>query len=238
MRELGSPHLHLKSVGSTNDRARELAAAGAPHGTLVSADHQSSGRGRQGREWVAPPASSVLISLLLRDPPELLPLIAAVAVAEACGPMAQIKWPNDILLASEGRPAAKVAGILCETRPQEDWAVVGIGLNAALDLELLPSDLRGRAATLGLRSDERWQLIERLVGAFEQSLALPAEAILEQWRRRDALLGEEISWSTGEMPQSGTATGVSASGALIVRLLDGSELELNAGEVHLNAAAD
>ena len=98
--------------------------------------------------------------------------------------------------------------------------------------------MRNAAATLGLRSDERWQLIERLVGAFEQSLALPAEAILEQWRRRDALLGEEISWSTGEMPQSGTATGVSASGALIVRLLDGSELELNAGEVHLNAAAD
>jgi len=238
MSELGSPHLHLESVGSTNDRARELAAAGAPHGTLVSADHQSGGRGRQGREWVAPPASSVLISLLLREPPELLPLIAAVAVAETCGPAAQIKWPNDILLARDGIPAAKVAGILCETRPQENWAIVGIGLNAALDLELLPSDLRGRAATLGLRSDERWPLLQRLLGAFEQRLALPPEAILAQWQERDALRGEEINWATGGISQSGTATGVSASGALRVRLLDGSELELSAGEVHLTAAAD
>ncbi|MDP5034233.1 MAG: hypothetical protein NWP31_04735, partial [Solirubrobacteraceae bacterium] len=69
MSQLGSPHLHFSSIGSTNDRARELADAGAPHGTLVSADEQSSGRGRQGREWVAPPGSSLLISLLLREPP-------------------------------------------------------------------------------------------------------------------------------------------------------------------------
>ena len=127
MRKLGSPHLHLKSVGSTNERASELAAAGAPHGTLVSADHQSSGRGRQGRDWIAPAGSSLLISLLLRDPPELLPLTAAVAVAEVCGPAARIKWPNDILLPNAGEAPAKVAGILCETRPQENWAVVGIG---------------------------------------------------------------------------------------------------------------
>jgi len=238
MSELGSPHLHLKSVGSTNDRARELAAAGAPHGTLVSADHQSSGRGRQGREWVAPPASSVLISLLLRDPPELLPLIAAVAVAETCGPTAQIKWPNDILLASDGRPAAKVAGILCETRPQESWAVVGVGLNASLDLELLPSELRGQAATLGLRSEQRAPLIERLIATLQQNLSLPTNEILALWQQRDALVGEQISWNAGELSESGTALGVSANGALLVRRADGSELELNAGEVHLAAAAD
>jgi len=236
MRQLGSPHLHLKSVGSTNDHARRLAAAGAPHGTLVSADHQSSGRGRQGREWVAPPGSSVLISLLLRNPPELLPLIAAVAVAEACGQAAQIKWPNDILLASEGRPAAKVAGILCEARPQEGWAVLGVGLNAALNLELLPAELRQQAATLGLRSDERWSLIDRIVAAIEQNLALPADQLLQRWQQRDALFGEEISWTSAELSESGTANGISASGALLVRLNDGSQLELNAGEVHLTTA--
>jgi BirA family biotin operon repressor/biotin-[acetyl-CoA-carboxylase] ligase len=236
MSQLGSPHLHLKSVGSTNDHARRLAEAGAPHGTLVSADHQSNGRGRQGRQWVAPPGSSVLISLLLRDPPELLPLVAAVAVAEACGPTAQIKWPNDILLASDGRPAAKVAGILCEARPQEGWAVLGVGLNAALDLQLLPTELRQQAATLGLRSDERWPLIDRLVASLEQSLALPADQLLVRWQQRDALFGEEISWSSAELSESGTANGVSASGALLVRRKDGSQLELNAGEVHLSAA--
>ena len=177
-----------------------------------------------------------MISLLLRDPPELLPLIAAVAVAEACGQAAQIKWPNDILLASDGGPAAKVAGILCEARPQEGWAVLGVGLNAALDLELLPAELRQKAATLGLRSDERWSLIDRLVAAIEQNLALPADQLLVRWQQRDALFGEEISWTSAELSESGTANGVTASGALLVRRKDGSELELNAGEVHLTAA--
>jgi BirA family biotin operon repressor/biotin-[acetyl-CoA-carboxylase] ligase len=235
MSQLGSPHLHLRSVGSTNDRARELAAAGAPHGTLVSADHQSSGRGRQGREWVAPAGSSLLISLLLREPPPLLALIAAVAVAEVCGPAAQIKWPNDILLGSAQAPAAKVAGILCEARPQQDWAVVGVGLNAALDLTLLPSELSGRAATLGLRSQQRTQLLERLVGSFEDALAKPEPEILARWQQRDALLGKEIGWREGELTESGTALGVSANGCLRVRRDDGLELELNAGEVHLTA---
>ena len=236
MSQLGSPHLHFSSLGSTNDRARVLAGAGAPHGTLVSADEQSSGRGRQGREWVAPPGSSLLISLLLREPPPLLALVAAVAVAEVCGPAAQIKWPNDILLGVDEAPAGKVAGILCEARPQENWAIVGVGLNAALDLAQLPTELRGRAATLGLRSQQRAQLLERLVGQFEQALALPEEEILALWERRDALLGKEIGWSEGELVASGTALGLSASGSLRVRREDGSELELSAGEVHLTAA--
>lgn len=236
MSQLGSPHLHLRSVGSTNDRARELAAAGAPHGTLVSADHQSSGRGRQGREWVAPAGSSLLISLLLRDPPPLLALIAAVAVAEVCGPAAQIKWPNDILLVSDDAPAAKVAGILCEARPQQDWAVVGVGLNAALDLAMLPSELGGRAATLGLRSEQRAQLLERLIGQFEAALALPEQVILARWQQRDALRGKEVGWREGDAEASGTALGVSANGALLVRRADGLELELSAGEVHLAQA--
>ncbi len=236
MSQLGSPHLHFRSIGSTNERACELALAGAPHGTLVSADEQSSGRGRQGRQWVAPAGSSLLISLVVREPPPLLALVAAVAVAEVCGPAAKIKWPNDILLGSEQAPAAKVAGILCEARPQQSWAVVGIGLNAALNLALLPSELRGRAATLGLRSEERGQLLERLVGEFERALALSEHELLALWQQRDALLGEEITWSAGELSESGTAIGLGTGGSLLVRRADGSELELNSGEVHLTTA--
>ncbi|CAB4347656.1 unannotated protein [freshwater metagenome] len=235
MMPLGSPHLHLKSVDSTNDRARALAISGAPHGTLVSADHQSQGRGRQGRDWIAPPGSSVLISLLLRDPPPLLPLIAAVAVAEICGPAARIKWPNDILLASDGRPEAKVAGILCEARPQEAWAVVGVGLNAALDLSQLPSELQARSATLGLRSEQRAALIDQLIESLQAKLALSSDEIVAFWNERDALLGERIGWVTGGSQKSGTAAGIGHGGSLLVRLEDGSELELNAGEVHLAA---
>ncbi|HTA04728.1 MAG TPA: hypothetical protein VK774_00055, partial [Solirubrobacteraceae bacterium] len=81
---LGRPRLHLRRTDSTNDRARELALAGAPHGTLVTAAEQTAGRGRQGRRWSAPAHSALLMSLLLREPPQLLPLIAAVAVCDVC----------------------------------------------------------------------------------------------------------------------------------------------------------
>ena len=130
---LGRPRLHLRTTGSTNDRARALAAAGAPHGTLVTTGEQTAGRGRQGRTWSAPAGQALLLSLVLRDPDPLLPLRAGLAVADLAGGAARVKWPNDVLL--DGR---KLAGILVEARPHDGWAVLGIGLNAAVDLDALP----------------------------------------------------------------------------------------------------
>ena len=142
-RVLGSPRLHLRLTDSTNSRARELALAGAPHGTIVTAAEQSAGRGRQGRTWSAPAGSSLLLSVLLREPPKMLPLAAAVAVAEVVGEGALIKWPNDVVIEqSQPWALAKVAGILVEGRLQERWAVLGIGLNVAVRLEDLPAELR------------------------------------------------------------------------------------------------
>jgi BirA family biotin operon repressor/biotin-[acetyl-CoA-carboxylase] ligase len=80
---IGRPRVHHRLTDSTNERARELATAGAPHGTLVTADEQRAGRGRQGRTWSAPAGSAVLMSVVLRDVSEALPLAAAVAVCEA-----------------------------------------------------------------------------------------------------------------------------------------------------------
>ena len=156
MTGLGHPRVHYRLIGSTNARARELAAAGAPHGTLVTAAEQSAGRGRQGRTWTAPAGRALLCSVLVRDPPALLPLAAGVAVAEAVaevvaevvGSEARLKWPNDVLVG--GR---KVAGILVEGRPQEGWAVVGIGLNVAVRHADFPAELRETAGTLGLEAD-------------------------------------------------------------------------------------
>src|ERR687893_2569530 len=100
---IGGPRVHHRLTDSTNERARDLAVGGAPHGTLVTADEQTAGRGRQGRAWVAPPGSALLMSLVLRDLREehaLLPLTAALAVSEACEASAsvecRIKWPNDV----------------------------------------------------------------------------------------------------------------------------------------------
>src|SRR5919198_5796844 len=91
---LGRPRLHLRVTTSTNDRARELAQAGAPHGTLVTAGEQSAGRGRHGRTWSAPAGSALLMSLVLRDVPELMPLAAGGAGGGGAGPPPRGEWAH------------------------------------------------------------------------------------------------------------------------------------------------
>jgi BirA family biotin operon repressor/biotin-[acetyl-CoA-carboxylase] ligase len=221
---LGRPRLHLRATTSTNDRARELAQAGAPHGTLVTAAEQTAGRGRQGRTWSAPPGSTLLLSVVLRDPPALLPLAAALAVAEVAGARAQIKWPNDVLL--DGR---KVAGILAEGRPQDGWAALGIGLNVALRIEDLPPELHDTAGTLGLEPADLEPILERLLAALERTLALDEARLLDAYRARDALRGREVRWAAGH----GRAAGIDGAGRLVVELPEGGRTALSAGEVHL-----
>jgi BirA family biotin operon repressor/biotin-[acetyl-CoA-carboxylase] ligase len=226
---LGTPRVHFRRAGSTNDHARALAVAGAPHGTLVTADEQTAGRGRQGRRWSAPPRSSLLMSLLVRSPPALLPLIAAVAVCDVAGAGARIKWPNDIVFVRAGADPhlAKLAGILIEARPQEGWAVLGIGLNVAVRLEDLPAELR--AATLGLSHAHVEPLLAGLLDALAHRLAEPPQRTLEEWRARDALRGRDVAWDGGH----GRASGIDGTGRLVVELSDGGRTTLGAGEVHL-----
>jgi BirA family biotin operon repressor/biotin-[acetyl-CoA-carboxylase] ligase len=221
---LGVPRLHLRSTTSTNDRARTLAAAGAPHGTVVTAAEQTAGRGRQGRTWSAPPARALLVSVVLRDPPALLPLAAALAVAEIAGDDALIKWPNDVLV--DGR---KIAGILAEGRPQDGWAVLGIGLNVALRIDDLPPELRETAGTLGLEPGDVEPTLERLLATLERTLTLDDAALLDAYRTRDALDGQEVRWATGH----GRAAGIDGEGRLLVELPEGGRTALSAGEIHL-----
>jgi BirA family biotin operon repressor/biotin-[acetyl-CoA-carboxylase] ligase len=220
---IGRPRVHLRITDSTNERARALAAAGAPHGTLVTADEQSAGRGRQGRVWTAPPRSALLMSFVLRELHETLPLAAAVATCEALPLHAVIKWPNDVWI--DGR---KVAGILVEGRPQEGWAVLGIGLNVTtLDF---PPQLAESATSLRLQGsnigDE--EVLGRLLASLDRWLAAPTLEVLAAWRSRDALLGEPVRWADG----SGTGAGIDESGALLVDTASG-RVALHAGEVHL-----
>jgi BirA family biotin operon repressor/biotin-[acetyl-CoA-carboxylase] ligase len=260
---LGHPRLHLRRTDSTNDRARALAIAGAPDGTLVSAREQSAGRGRQGRRWSAPAASSVLASLVLRSPPSLLPLLAAVAVCDVAGESALIKWPNDVVVEQPGTDEqqrraglAKLAGILIEGRPQEGWAVLGIGINVAVRLDELPAELRAGqrhpadtgagagtgedgplpAATLGLDPAAVEPTLARLLDALARRLAEPAQHTLESWRARDALRGREIAWGAhgaeGRVG-AGRANGIDGVGRLLVALPGGGQVALSSGEVRL-----
>lgn len=234
-RSLGHPRIHLRRIDSTNERARRLAIAGAPHGTTVTAEEQSTGRGRQGRSWLAPPRSALLCSLVLRDPNPLLSLIAGVAVCDVVGDAARVKWPNDVVV---GPDLSKLAGILVEGRPQEGWAVLGIGLNVAVRVEQLPAELRGRAASLELEPSAIEPILERLLEALVTRLAEPIETTLEALRARDALYGRAVTWDAHD-PQSsgerGRAQGIDDKGQLLVRRQDGATTALSAGEVHLES---
>jgi BirA family biotin operon repressor/biotin-[acetyl-CoA-carboxylase] ligase len=227
---IGTPRVHHRVADSTNQRAKELAAAGAPHGTLVTADEQTAGRGRQGRTWVAPARSAVLMSLVLRELDErfpLVPLVAAVAVADACEAIApvrcRIKWPNDVWI--EGR---KVAGILVEGRPAEGWAVLGIGVNVG-PVEF-PEELSSIATSLRLEGGVPLVLgavLEALTGWLRKGVP----EVLAAWRERDALRGEHVRWADG----AGTAAGIDDSGSLLVDTNAGL-VTLGAGEVHLQGS--
>jgi BirA family transcriptional regulator, biotin operon repressor / biotin---[acetyl-CoA-carboxylase] ligase len=220
---IGTPHVHLRLTDSTNERAKELALGGAPHGTLVTADEQSAGRGRQGRVWTAPPRSALLMSLVTRRLAATLPLAAAVAICDALPARCEIKWPNDIWL--ERR---KLAGILVEGRPQDGWAVVGIGLNVTN--ESFPPELAEIATSLRLAGVEldTEAVLAALLVSLDEWLEAPAGAVLGAWSERDALRGERVRWGDGE----GTAVGIDASGALVVDTGAG-RVALDAGEVHL-----
>jgi BirA family transcriptional regulator, biotin operon repressor / biotin---[acetyl-CoA-carboxylase] ligase len=224
---IGSPRLHLRRTDSTNTQARRLAARGAPHGTLVTAAEQTAGRGRQGRTWSAPAGRALLCSLLLREPPRLLPLLAGVAVAELAGERAAIKWPNDVLL--DGR---KLAGILVEGRPQERWAVLGVGINVALREHDFPPELRGRSATLGLEVEAVEATLTRLLELLDRWLEAGEDEVLAAVRARDVLLGRPVSWAAG----SGDGAGIDDDGRLIVETGSG-RVALEAGEVHLRPRA-
>ena len=223
---IGTPRVHHRVTDSTNERAKELAGVGAPGGTLVTADEQTAGRGRQGRVWAAPAGSALLLSLLLRDLDErhaLLPLAAAVAVCDAVPVDASIKWPNDVWL--EGR---KLAGILVEGRPQEGWAVLGVGVNVTT--ESFPADIADTDTSLALAgvSATPESVLTDLLPALSRWLDAPDEKVLSAWRSRDALKGERVRWADGK----GIADGIDDSGALLVQTANG-RVTLDAGEVHL-----
>jgi BirA family biotin operon repressor/biotin-[acetyl-CoA-carboxylase] ligase len=224
VRALGRPRLHLRETDSTNERARELADRGAPHGTLVTAGMQTAGRGRQGRRWEAPLGTALLCSLVLWREDELLSLRAGLAVADVVGAGALVKWPNDVLL--DGR---KVAGVLVEGRPREGWAVVGIGVNVAVDVAALGPEVGERAGTLGRPRSAVEPTLTELLRALERWLDAPAGEALDALRARDALLGRVVRWGSG----SGVGDGIDAEGGLRVRFEGGEVVVLSAGEVHL-----
>jgi BirA family biotin operon repressor/biotin-[acetyl-CoA-carboxylase] ligase len=236
---LEGPHYHYERIGSTNDRARELAEQGAESGTIVTADEQTAGRGRRGRRWAAPPGKALLSSTILRPLPAerhaLLPLAVAVAVCAAAEELApvrcQIKWPNDVWLRER-----KLAGILIEARPPH-WAVIGVGLNLAIPDDDFPPDLTWPATSLGHGVTPE-QALAALRRAYGRWLTAEPSEILAEARHRDALQGRTVRWTgAGEAGEGqGQAEGIDDQGNLIVLTDEGHRLTLTSGEVTVRPA--
>jgi BirA family transcriptional regulator, biotin operon repressor / biotin---[acetyl-CoA-carboxylase] ligase len=246
---LAGPLVHLDVVGSTNDCARELALAGTQHGTVVVAEEQTAGRGRQGRRWSAPRGRALTLSVVVEagraDHPgtggiALLPLVAGLAVCEACEAVApircRIKWPNDVWIGDR-----KLAGILIEARPHEGWAVIGVGINVDTAEDELGPELLETATSLRIATGAPTRrdavldaLLDRLGGRLDELWRGGTQAIVAACRERDALLGRRIAWTGGGKETEGEAQGLDERGNLVVLTDAGERLALEAGEVHLS----
>ncbi len=217
---------HHERIGSTNDEARRLAAEGAPHGTVIHADEQATGRGRFGRTWYSPPGNLYLSVLLRPDlPPERGPelsFLAALTVADAVDALlpkhtrATLKWPNDVLV-NEG----KIAGILIE-QVEGAW-IIGIGLNILEEPRNAPYKTATLVGAGGLATVDgaRDILLERLGVWLAFWTYQGFEPIREAWLARAHSIGSPLRASLGGRTEEGLFGGLDADGAMLLDTPDG-----------------
>ncbi|MGZ4711810.1 MAG: biotin--[acetyl-CoA-carboxylase] ligase [Acidimicrobiia bacterium] len=239
---LAAPFTELRwfaGLDSTNRYLLDEARAGAPSGLVVVADHQTAGRGRLGRTWVAPPGASLLTSVLLRpggapDSWHRFVTAAGLAMAEAVeattGVVAGLKWPNDLLVGDR-----KLAGVLAEVAG--DALVVGIGLN--VEWHDVPDDLRAIATSCNLeggRPVERHEILDAFLDRFARHLASPAAAHAA-YVARLTTIGRAVRIEQSRGVLVGTARGVDPDGRLLLEREDGTLEQVAVGDVvHMRTA--
>jgi len=236
----GREIVSLPSVDSTNRRARQLAAGGAAHGTLVIAEEQTAGRGRRGRGWISPPGENVYMTLILRPdahPSEVArlslqtALAVALAIARTAGLDARIKWPNDIVCGGK-----KVCGMLLEMNADEQSVhdvVAGVGIN--VHQTAFPPEIEQTASSLDLLSGKtvcRAALVRAFLEAFEETDALASRGeLMDAYREKSATLGQRVRVIGQAGSFTGTAVAVTDSGSLIVEDDEGQRREVLAADV-------
>jgi BirA family biotin operon repressor/biotin-[acetyl-CoA-carboxylase] ligase len=222
-------------LGSTNDRVKELAAAGAGPFSVVIAEEQTAGRGRGGATWHSPPGAGLWLSVLLPCPhgaPPHLPLAVGVAAAraaeQACpGVSVGIKWPNDLQLGER-----KLGGVLCESA--HGAVVAGVGLNLRFPAEGLPEEISARATALESPGSGRVSPGGLATGLLHELHALlprggsMAPDLHKELERRDVLSGRPI-WT--QQAGNGTGRGIDPGGALLLERADGERVRVVAGSV-------
>ena len=237
-------HMELhERLDSTNNRAKALAATGAPHGYLLIAESQSGGRGRFGRPFFSPEHSGVYISYVLR--PELpaeravmITSLAAVAVARAIEALAdvdvKIKWVNDLYI--NGR---KVCGILCEASMdfesgQLEYAVLGIGVNVAA--MTFPDELREIATSVENECGQpvsRSRLIAEISNQLETLYGeLETGTFMAESRARSNVIGRDVLVQRGDERFEARALDIDDEGRLVIQT-DAGIARVGSGEISL-----
>jgi len=242
----GRPLYTYGSVGSTNAVAARLADAGAPEGTLVTAEEQTRGRGRLGRKWHSPAGVGIWMSLILRpaaDPARAagLSLVAGLSIVAALRPLTEsdirIKWPNDVELS--GR---KLAGVLCESAVEGTnvrHTVVGMGININHELSDIPQDLKAIAVSLRMatgRRHRRVEIVAAILRAFEARYKAyfdgRATHLVQEFRERSGLIGRIVRITLPDRTYEGTVLDVTNEGSLLV-LTGSGPRTVTAGEASL-----
>jgi len=237
---IGQTIHYFDEVESTNNVAKKLAHE-SEEGTVVIAELQKSGRGRMGREWISLHGGiwlSVILkpTILLAHAPRLT-LVAGLATAKAMrklGVDASIKWPNDVLISGK-----KVCGILTEVNAemeQIDYVVVGIGINANVDLDAFTEEVREGSTTLAAELGKpiaRAAFIQDLLYELEQEYikfrTRPFSSILDEWISLSDTIGREVTVMTPSKMFEGRAVGITEDGALVIENTDGTREEVIAG---------
>lgn len=241
-----SDWLHwFDTIGSTNDEAKRMALAGAPHGTVLVAGYQTNGHGRLGRSFHSPENVGVYMTILLRpdcQPQDLMHLTCATAVAmcdaveAAAGFRPGIKWTNDLVYGKK-----KLGGILTgmglSQNGKVDYAIIGIGINCCQKPEDFPQDIRDMAASLSMIAQkpiDRAKVAAAMMEALWQmdsSLLSGKDTMLQRYRKNCITLGQQVVLVRGEEKRYGTALDIDGEGGLIVRYDNGETATVNSGEV-------
>jgi BirA family biotin operon repressor/biotin-[acetyl-CoA-carboxylase] ligase len=233
-RWLGSQRVDLEECGSTNDEAARMARSGARHGTVVIAQAQRAGRGREGRAWASPRGRGLYLSAVIRPPlplSDVPPMTLAIGIGvcdaiRATGAAAFLKWPNDVLVL-DGGALKKVAGVLVESQSQGgrlESVVVGIGANlGAFEEGELPPDVDARATSLEAAVGapiDREAFIATLLAHVEHWVdhysAVGLEEVVSTWTQRMAP-GLRARASVDRMPVEGEMIGLAEDGAVLIR---------------------
>ena len=254
---------HHVTIGSTNDRARELAQFGTPEIAVIVADEQTAGRGRQNRSWYTPAGSALALSLLTR--PAIAPqramrltMLAGLAAVEgiewATDLHLDLKWPNDVVTMNNEKSGSvppttnhqqpttkKIGGILTECAFQGDaidYAVIGIGLNVNVDFsqQLELRQIATSLSQLAGREIDRWAVLKAVVAAWiDRSAWLDDDDRLrEAWAARLINLRRNLRVNLNDQIVEGYAEGVDNDGALLLRTADGRVQRLLSGDVTLH----